>query len=334
MTKEHPFAQYIRIIGRGPNLSRPLTEDEMFAAAGMIMRGEVEDLQLGAFLCILRLRTEVPEEGLGFVRAVRETIQLPADPPEVDLDWPTYAGKKRQLPWFLLSALTLAQNGVKICMQGTEGHTLGRLYSSEALAFLGLPLAGSLTETAELIRATNFAYLPLRVLSPKLQDIIELKNIIGLRSPVNTFSRMINPFSAPYEIHTVFHPNYRDVHLETSLLLGQAHMAVFKGEGGEAERRPHKPVLVQSLCFGEKIEEEWPPMVDNSTAPKDEVMDLGRLKGVWYGEIEDGYAASAVTGTIAIVLRLMQRADGIDEAQSAARKMWLERDRGLPGLAA
>ena len=334
MTKEHPFAQYIRIIGRGPNLSRPLTEDEMVAAAGMIMRGEVEDLQLGAFLCILRLRTEVPEEGLGFVRAVRETIQLPADPPEVDLDWPTYAGKKRQLPWFLLSALTLAQNGVKICMQGTEGHTLGRLYSSEALAFLGLPLAGSLTEAAEQIRATNFAYLPLRVLSPKLQDIIELKNIIGLRSPVNTFSRMINPFSAPYEIHTVFHPNYRDVHLETSLLLGQAHMAVFKGEGGEAERRPHKPVLVQSLCFGEKVEEEWPPMVDNSTAPKDEVMDLGRLKGVWNGEIEDGYAASAVTGTIAIVLRLMQRADGIDEAQSAARKMWLERDRGLPGLAA
>ena len=111
-------------------------------------------------------------------------------------------------------------------------------------------------------------------------------------------------------------------------------MAVFKGEGGEAERRPHKPVLVQSLCFGEKVEEEWPPMVDNSTAPKDEVMDLGRLKGVWYGEIEDGYAASAVTGTIAIVLRRMQRADGIDEAQSAARKMWLERDRGLPGLAA
>ncbi len=328
MTEEHPFAQYVRIIGRGPNLSRPLSEDEMYAAAGMILRGEVEDLQLGAFLCILRVRSEVPEEGLGFVRAVRDTLKIPTDPPKVDLDWPTYSGKKRQLPWFLLSALVLAQNGVKICMQGTEGHTPGRLYTSEALTFLGLPLAESLTEAADQIRAANFTYVPLRVLSPKLQDIIELKSIIGVRSPVNTFARMINPFSAAYEMHTVFHPNYRDVHLETSRLLGQKHMAVFKGEGGEAERRPQKPVLVQSLRDGKKVNEEWPPLLDDSTAEKDEVMDPGRLKAVLSGEIEDDYATNAITGTIAIALRLMQRAQGIEDALDNAREMWRNRDRG------
>ncbi len=334
MREEHPFAQYIRIIGRGPNLSRPLTGDEMYAAAGMILNDEVEDLQLGAFLCILRLRTEVPEEGYGFVRAVRDTLELPADAPEVDLDWPTYSGKKRQLPWFLLSALLLARNGVKICMQGTEGHTPGRLYSSQALEFLGVPAAGSLKQAAEHIRAANFAYVPLAVLHPRLQQIIELKPVIGLRSPVNTFARMINPFSAPYEIHTVFHPNYRDVHRETSELLGQKHMAVFKGEGGEAERRPHKPVLVQSLRDGEMVDEEWPPMLTGSTAIKDKTMDLNRLKAVWSGEVEDEYAAAAVTGTIAIALKLMGRAGSIDEAQAQALAMWEARDKANPGLAA
>ncbi|MBT3306518.1 MAG: glycosyl transferase family protein, partial [Alphaproteobacteria bacterium] len=246
----------------------------------------------------------------------------------------TYSGKKRQLPWFLLAALVLAQNGVKICMQGTEGHTEGRLYTSEVLNFLGMPLAGSLDDAAEMIRASNFAYLPLRVLSPKLQDIIELKSVIGVRSPVNTFARMINPFSAPYEIHTVFHPNYRDVHLETSQLLGQDHMAVFKGEGGEAERRPNKPVLVQSLRDGEKVDEEWPPMVEDSQTEKDETLDLDRFKAVWDGEIEDVYATNAVVGTIAIALRLMQRADSIEDAQAGAEKMWRDRGRQLPGLAA
>ena len=29
MTEERPFAQYVRSIGRGPNLSRPLTGDEL-----------------------------------------------------------------------------------------------------------------------------------------------------------------------------------------------------------------------------------------------------------------------------------------------------------------
>ena len=296
MTEEHPFAQYVRIIGRGPNLSRPLTEDEMYIAAGMILRGEVENLQLGAFLCILRLRTEVPEEGFGFVRAVRDALELPNDLPDVDLDWPTYSGKKRQLPWFLLSALLMAKNGVRICMQGTEGHTLGRLYSSEALKFLGVPEAGSMLEAAEQIRASNFAYLPLKVIHPRLQEIIELKPIIGVRSPVNTFARMINPFSAPYEIHTVFHPNYRDVHRETANLLGQPHMAVFKGEGGETERRPAKPVTVESLHQGESVDEEWPALLPGTTVKTDEDMDLGRLLKLWRGEDDDAVATAAVTG--------------------------------------
>ena len=330
MNKEHPFAQYVRIIGRGPNLSRPLTKDEMYAAASMILNDQVEDLQMGAFLCILRVRTEVPEEGLGFVLAVRDNLKIPANSVDVDLDWPTYSGKKRQLPWFLLSALVLAQNDVKICMQGTEGHTPERLYTSEALTYLGFPLARSLDEATKQISATNFTYLPLSVLSPKLQDIIELKSIIGVRSPVNTFARMINPFSAPYEIHTVFHPNYRDIHLETSLMLGQKNMAVFKGEGGEAERRPHKPVLVQSLHNGKKVQEEWAPMIDDLTGPKDEIMDLGRLKAVWTGDSDEKYATQAIIGTIAIVLRLMQRSESINNALADAKIMWKDRDSNLP----
>ncbi len=332
MTKEHPFAQYVRIIGRGPNLSRPLTEDEMYDAASMILNDEVEDLQMGAFLCILRVRTEVPEEGLGFVRAVRDKLNIPKDLVKVDLDWPTYSGKKRQLPWFLLSALTLAQNGVRICMQGTEGHTPERLYTSEALAYLGFSLAESFNDAVKQINTSNFTYLPLRVISPKLQDIIELKSIIGVRSPVNTFARMINPFSAPYEIHTVFHPNYRDIHLETSLLLGQKNMAVFKGEGGEAERRPQKPVLVQSLQNGKKIEEEWAPILDDSTIRIDEKMDLDHLRDVWLGKTNDKYANQAIIGTIAIALRLIQKSKNTNDAIIDAEKMWTERNKTLPKM--
>ncbi len=111
-------------------------------------------------------------------------------------------------------------------------------------------------------------------------------------------------------------------------------MAVFKGEGGEAERRPHKPVLVQSIRDGEIIDEEWPPMLTGPAPEKDETLDLNRLKAVWSGEIEDEYATAAVTGTMAIVLKLMGRADGIDEAQAQALAMWEARDKANPGLAA
>jgi anthranilate phosphoribosyltransferase len=331
MTAEHPFAQYVRIIGKGPNLSRPLTGDEMYDAAKMIMAGEIEPLQLGAFLCILRMRTEVPEEGAGFVRAVRDTLQRPDDMPEVDLDWSSYSGKKRQLPWFLLAVQLLAASGIRIFMQGTEGHTPDRIYSRPALQSLGIPIAGSLKEAADHIRASNFAFLPLAQLSPKLQEIIDLKSVLGLRSPVNTFGRMVNPFSAPHEIQTVFHPNYRDVHRDTANMLGQKHMAVFKGEGGEVERRPQKPVLVQSLHDGNLSEEEWPALLPEDAIAIDEEMNLQRLKTVWAGEEDDSYANAAITGTVGIVLRLLLRADSPDDAIAQAENMWNARDKSRFG---
>ncbi|MEO5336749.1 MAG: glycosyl transferase family protein [Magnetospirillum sp. WYHS-4] len=328
MTEEHPFAQYVRIIGKGPHLSRPLTEEEMADAARMIMSGRVEPVQLGAFLCLLRVRTEEPEEGAGFTRAVREFFDVPADKPPVDLDWPTYAGKARQLPWFILSALLLAKGGVRVLMHGTEGHTAGRIYAREALEFLGVPVAGSLKEAADHIRRHNFGFVSLRDFSPRLQEIMDLKPILGLRSPVNTFARMLNPMGAPYQVHGTFHPAYRDIHRESARLLGQPHMAVFKGDGGEVERRPTKPVEVMALHGGEAVEEEWSAILPEDTEAPEGGLDPARLAALWRGDFSDAYAEATVYGTAAIVLRVMGKADSPAAALVAAKRLWEGRDRG------
>lgn len=62
----------------------------------------VEPEQLGAFLMLLRIKEETPAEVAGFVRAAKRRFTLPEPKPVVDLDWSSYAGKRRQLPWFLL----------------------------------------------------------------------------------------------------------------------------------------------------------------------------------------------------------------------------------------
>jgi hypothetical protein len=91
----------------------------------MVMAGQVEPVQLGAFLCLLRVRTETPDEVAGLAAAIRETIKVPAGAPTVDLDWASYAGKARQLPYYVLAALTMAQHGIKVFMHGAEHHTAG-----------------------------------------------------------------------------------------------------------------------------------------------------------------------------------------------------------------
>lgn len=89
---------------------------------------------------LLRLKEETPEEIAGFTLGTRDTFDLPANIPAVDIDWSSYAGKRRQLPWFILSALLLAQNGSKVFMHGTGGHTPGRIYTRETLQNLAFRL--------------------------------------------------------------------------------------------------------------------------------------------------------------------------------------------------
>ena len=334
MSEFHPFAKYIQIIGKGPKLSRPLSEQEAHDAVNMILAGKVEPIQLGAFLCILRLREEVPAEGAGFVRAMRAANPLPQNIQPVDLDWPAYAGKKRQLPWFLLAALLLAQNGIRICMQGTESHTPGRIFVREAIESLSLPIAESIEQASQHISRHNFAYLPLRTFLPRLQDIIDLKPVLGLRSPFNTFTRQANPLAAPYQLLTVVHSGYVDIHSAVAQLVGQPHMAVFKGEGGEAERRPHKPLTVKSLHNGVLNEETWPPLLSAGTAEADPDMNLARLGAVWRGEESSVYADATITGTAAIVLRLMNKAVDPAQALTSAQELWANRNRETISAAA
>ena len=106
----------IRILGKGKRGARSLTREEAREAMGMLLDEKVEESQLGAFLMLLRHKEESPEELAGFTQAVRERLDAPAL--NVDVDWPTYAGKKRHLPWFLLAAKCLAQHGVRILMHG------------------------------------------------------------------------------------------------------------------------------------------------------------------------------------------------------------------------
>jgi anthranilate phosphoribosyltransferase len=333
VAQEHPFAQYVRILGKGPRLSRPLTFDEARDAFRLVLAGAVEPVQLGAFLCLLRVKTETPEEAAGLAAAIRETISLPKGLPSVDLDWSSYAGKTRHLPYFLLSALLLAGHGITVFMHGSEQHTAGRVWTSDALAALGITPATSLEEAGRQLAATRFAYMTLEHLAPRLHAIMELRHLLGLRSPIHTVARMVNPLNATCTLNSVSHPPYAPVHQQAARLLGQGRMAVFKGEGGEAERRPEKSCEVLSLVDGEPMAEDWPALIDG-TRPHEESLDLGRLKGLWTGAVTDEAATAAITGTAAIALRALGRAGSVDEAEGMALVLWRERVAGvLPGAA-
>ncbi len=319
---EHPFAQYVRIVGKGKNGARSITYEEAYNAFSMILKNEVLDVQLGAFLMLLRVKEESVDELAGFVQATRD--QLNFEPMQIDLDWSSYAGKRKHYPWFLLAALTLAKNGYKVVMHGASGHTMNRVYTEQVLQYLGYPVCQNQQDVAAQIEQHNFAYLPLSVISPVLSDLIDLRNVMGLRSPVHTLARLINPFNAPATMQAIFHPAYRSSHQQAAFQLGYLNSAVIKGEGGEFERNPDAKTLICGIQNGELYEHELPKLTDNRS-PTEEELDLAVFKQVWEGQQRHEYGETAATETMGIALYTMGMAKTFEEAMNTAQTLWKNR---------
>ena len=328
-TEEHPFAPFVRILGKGRRGSRSLTFDEAYHAMGMILRDEVEDVQLGAFLMLLRVKEESAEELAGFVKATKEVFSkgLP-ESLSVDLDWSSYAGKRRHLPWYLPACFALAQSGIKLFMHGANGHTAGRLYTHDILSDLGLPVANNWQDVKDQLSDNNFSYMPLAVLSPQLHKIIQLRNTLGLRSPVHSLSRLLNPLNSDYVIQGIFHPGYSSSHQKAGQLLGYKNVCVMKGEGGEIERNPDADTKTHIFQGGKLLEFDWKKMHEKRHVKPDS-LELKDLVNVWRGTNDDQYAISAVIGTMAIALSLLDADHSQEKALEKARDIWAQRNKSF-----
>ena len=315
-----PFTDFLRIIGKGRKGSRPLTRDEARTALGMVLDGQCCDAQIGAFFVLIRVREETPDEAAGFTDAVRARLTVPSGT-RPDIDWGCYAGKRRHLPWYLLAVKALAATGQRVLLHGQIGPTPTRLYTEQALPALALPKAGSLAEAQAQLDQHNVSYVPLKAFSPVLSELLKLQQIIGLRVPLHTVARMLNPLSAPLSVHGVFHRNFDVIHQDTAVLDGAPNVLTFRGEGGEAEVRPERPVTLRCARAGVASELTLPA---TGSWDRGAVDDPALLQRVWDGEAH-AYADHAVIATLAAV-RHGQTGDTAEAALEWARDLWAERN--------
>ncbi len=327
MTHEHAFAQYVRILGKGRKGTRSLTYAEALNAMTMILNGECEDVQLGAFMMLLRVKEESSEELAGFTQAAKNFINL-NNPTHLkaDLDWSSYAGKRRHLPWYLLASLTLADNGYRVFMHGADGHTAGRIYTRHALTELGIKPAKDWKEAEQQLDKTNFSFMGMESLCPPLQDIIDLRSTFGLRSPVHSFARLLNPLNCQYVSQGVFHPGYGPSHQQSADLLNYPRLSVLKGEGGECECNPDSPFKMHHCFNGELFEEEWPAIFPKRHV-KPNSLDLTHLKLMWQGKLDNEYAEGAIVGTLAFMARLMGIKTDYQDCIEQGKNWWDKRDQ-------
>ncbi|MCW1931845.1 glycosyl transferase family protein [Pararhodobacter zhoushanensis] len=323
------LAPFVQILGRGPGRSRNMTQDEARAAMALILSGEAAPEAVGAVLMLMRFRGENAEEIAGFVQAIRAQAS-PWQGPAPALDWPSYAaGRSRGLPWFLLAAKLVAQAGYPVLLHGWNTAD-GADRVRGALAGMGIAAAQSTAGAGSLLARDGIAYLPLEAASPEALRVLRLRDVLGLRSPMNTALRLFNPGRAAASVQGVFHPPYRGLQSDASALLAQPNQMVLKGAGGEFERAPSKAIALMGLRRGVPFEDTAPALIDATGRLADgpELTEPDALAALWQGRARDAYAEAIVTGTAAVALLTLGAADTIAQAQDAAQHLWTTRPLG------
>ncbi|THF54998.1 DNA-binding protein YbiB [Pseudothauera rhizosphaerae] len=267
------YAPIIKEIGRGAKGARPLDAAAAEAVFADMLDGKVPDLELGAIVMALRIKSEAADELLGFKRALdarTPQVAVLSGPRCVVL--PTYNGARRQANLMPLVALLLARKGVPVLIHGRHDFE-SRTSPFELLAALDIhPVADATAAGAELA-AGRIACLKLDTLLPGLDRLLALRLRMGVRGTAHTMAKLVDPCRGrSVRVVAVTHPEYLE-RMHHFLCADGGHAMLLRGTEGETyanpRRRPEMKVFEDGAARVAWPAEEGgaPPLADLPDCP-------------------------------------------------------------------
>ncbi|MCK6263441.1 glycosyl transferase family protein [Vibrio sp. ZSDE26] len=228
----------IRTVGRGERGRKPLTLEQAYQVMDEYLDGQIGDDQMAMLLMLIRVQNETKQEIAGFVKAFQSRV------PNIgaDIDWPCYAGKRKTAgkPWHILAAKILADNGYKVLVHGYTDKVKDREHAQDYLEALNIPRASDAEHAKSLLDSGEICYLPLFNFAPQVEKMLDWRKRYGLRTPINTVVRALNPGGGKIGIRGSFHPGFQQLHAEIEHVVDEPNHRVisFKGQSGESEYNP------------------------------------------------------------------------------------------------
>ena len=322
------IAEYVRAMARGPSRGRGLTQDEARDALTQIMSGNAAAEAVGALFMLMRYRGEDAGEIAGFVEAMRARIpDWRALTPSID--WPSYAaGRTRGAPLFLLAAKLIAGTGRSVAIHGWNSHLTHPASTIKGAAALDISFAATPAEARVALDTGGITYIPLSDLDAEALRLLQLRTVLGLRSPLNTALRGLNPTGAAVSVQGVFHPTYRALQSDSAQLLGQHAMGVVKGGGGEFERHPGKAIELYGYNQTGPFDLKMPALDGIATRrlkSDDEAPSIDAMMRLWDGSTDDAFAEAIVIATTGAALFVAGAETDITRADLMAKALWEDR---------
>lgn len=222
MSMKQAYQALIKALGRGEKGCRVLTLSE----ANFLIRGFSDGIgtqvQLAAALMLMRVRGETGEEVAGVALGIKSTMSAEWSNLDVSIDWPCYAGKRELLPWLLLAAKVLANQGERVLLHGDPRSLSHRKHIAAHVEQLNIPKASNPEEAQAALDSVGICYVDADSFSPLVAQFRELHQELGLRSLFQIAIRCTNPANAPVSLRSYFHPGLDKMHVKVAKLMAHA----------------------------------------------------------------------------------------------------------------
>ncbi|MCK6407047.1 MAG: DNA-binding protein YbiB [Rhodocyclaceae bacterium] len=245
------YAHIIKEIGRGAEGSRDLTEDDAARLYGAMLDGGVPDLEMGAILIALRMKSESIDEMTGFLAAANERINALHNPNEGvrPVVIPSYNGARKGANLTPLLAMLLQGFNIPVVVHGLlEGY--GRITSGHIFRELGVMPAASITQAQQALGEHGLAFVPLPVIAPGLADMLALRARLGVRNSAHSLVKMLDPFRGEGVVMAAAtHPDYIETMRDVLSRQG-AHALLLRATEGEPFANPKRRPRIEYLREG------------------------------------------------------------------------------------
>ncbi len=249
------YDHIIKEIGRGAKGARALDAEAAESLFGDMLDGKVPDLELGAVIIALRIKSESLAELVGFKRAMDARcaqVRVPAEGPRCVI-LPTYNGARRQANLMPLLALMLAKRGVPVLIQGRHDFE-NRSSPFELLAALGIRPAGDVADASSQLEQSALACIDVDKLLPGLDILLSLRLRFGVRGSAHTMAKLIDPCREhSVRVVAVTHPEYLE-RMHDFLLADGGHAMLLRGTEGEAFANPRRQPRIEVFANGAAYE--------------------------------------------------------------------------------
>ncbi|MGE5417314.1 MAG: anthranilate phosphoribosyltransferase [Acidobacteriota bacterium] len=239
------FDTYLKQVVGG----QPLTSDQAYQAANMLLTDNISEIKAAAFLTAMRVRRENEAELYGFVQALREH----AVPMEADVELLDTCGTGGDghgtFNVSTTAALVVAACGVPVAKHGNRAVT-GKVGSADVLEYLGVRVDLTPDQSRRLLDEAGITFLFAPHYHPILKQVAGLRRGLGVATVFNFLGPLLNPFDLAYQVMGVADPGIQGTVATTLQRLGRKKALVLHAENGMDEISPAGITTVYEVTPG------------------------------------------------------------------------------------